>query len=662
MSRPVSKLLPPLSRLDLSDLDLSGLDRMIVTDLLACAPDPEDPGLMAILLLMMAALAEGSLCLFLSPENLESRLGQAGMPDSRDLVFHFLDRLNSGHYDMLVDRHPDLSGGILGQRFKPLVQDTIGGNELLYFQKFYFHERRLAASLDRFLSLDKDAHTGFPFSVPQNPMVLIDELYTEERGVRKSVNGPLITRDTDQVEAILAVLKAPLVIISGGPGTGKTTLLVNILRALARCGADPARMVLAAPTGRAAQRMTESLSSRLSTILQPDPKDLDLMRLSGATLHKILHYSPRTGGFLHHAEHPIPADVIVVDEVSMVDVVMMDRFFQAVDPHRTRVILLGDKDQLPSVEAGAVLSALDAAAGVESGSEKGRFSGFVTLKTVYRAEGRLVELSGKINAGDPIWSEPLTFDQAMEMTRGQWAFVPAGDLHALETCLHHWIGHHYGVTPTENKADDTYVNGVSRLLGSSESLLSPTRQAQLKLLFRLAGRSRILTLLREGPLGTRQINAFIAAVLRARLDPAAHPESPLFSGNLILVTRNDYKRGLFNGDVGLVLRGADGAYGVYFERSGKFSVFPASTLPDWEPAFAMTVHKSQGSEFEDTWLILPDDPGHRLLTREIIYTAVTRAARRLILYGKKEVLQAALERKIHRQTGLWVEWERGGRS
>ncbi|MDL2321077.1 exodeoxyribonuclease V subunit alpha [Desulfosarcina sp. OttesenSCG-928-B08] len=645
-----STTVTPVIKPNLYKLDLSGLDQMIMMDLMAFAPDPADSGLFAVLRLMMAALEEGSLCLSLGPENLNARMAAAGVAESRDLVSGFLQRLDSGAYDALVERDPAPFAVISGKTFKPLVVDQTTGQKLFYFQKFYFHERRLATCLNRFLSMEAPpAITG-----SADPHALIDALYSDPLGVRKTPGGPLITRDPHQVEAILSALKAPLLVVSGGPGTGKTTLLANILRALSRCGADPSRMRLAAPTGRAAKRMTESLSRSLSTILHPDPVDLALARLTGSTLHTLLRYSRRYGGFFHHAERPLAADVIVVDEVSMVDGVMMDRFFQAVDPARTQVILLGDKDQLPSVEAGAVLSDLGSTADAAHQPDAGPRPCFVTLKTVYRSEGGLVELARQINAGHHVALQATDFEAALKMDSGNWAFVPAGDLHGLEDNLTRWISCQYGPPEEKDKPDATYV-GLARSSASvSSSASSQEVQETIKNLFRLAGRCRILTVLREGPFGARQINAFISAVLRKHLDPAAAPESLLFSGGLIMVTRNDYARGLFNGDVGVVLKSADGGYAAYFDQGDAVSVFPASTLPAWEPAFAMTVHKSQGSEFDDTWLILPDDPGHRLLTREIIYTAATRAARRLILYGTPEVLHAALQRKIDRQTGLRV--------
>jgi exodeoxyribonuclease V alpha subunit len=186
---------------------------------------------------------------------------------------------------------------------------------------------------------------------------------SEPLSLRVSKNGALLIKDRHQINAIKLALSSQFSIISGGPGTGKTSLMVNILRCLVRAHIhtekidtekiDIEKILLAAPTGRAAQRMTEAVSGNISTIANPSPEDIRLLKLKGATLHKILKYKAYKNDFHYKDTNPLPASVIVVDEASMIDVVMMDKFLQAIDPAKTRLIFMGDKDQLPSVEAGA---------------------------------------------------------------------------------------------------------------------------------------------------------------------------------------------------------------------------------------------------------------------------------------------------------------------
>ncbi len=618
-----------------ADLGLSDLDLMTIRDLLQHGPKPVDDGIIAILGLMFSALGEGSLCLVLDTDHLNQSIPKTGDPAVHKLITGFMGRLDEGRYDPLIDR--------TGRGdFKPMVLDDTTGRRLLYFQKFHYHERRLKQRLKTFLTLQVH-HTPTDESI----QTVIDGLYAQSAAIRKSAGGTPIARDPFQVDAIRAALTAPLLIISGGPGTGKTSLLVNILRALVRTGADPSRIMLAAPTGRAAQRMSETLMSNLATIAEPDSDDRQLSRLRGSTLHKLLVYRSRSGGFLFGERRYLPADVIAVDEVSMVDVVMMDRLFQAIEPGRTRVILIGDKDQLPSVEAGSVLADMRPAAGSPFANH------FVELRHVYRSAGQLLELAQAINAGHPVSLEPIGFDRALTLKARRWAFVTAGEGDVMNRHLDRWVRHQY--VRQKNQNGDRYADLVQQYIrrtDSPESLAGEDRADLLNRLFTFAYRCRILTVLRHGRTGARWINQRMAAGLRPIFDPGGNPADPLFSGALIMITRNDYHRDLFNGDVGLVMRRSDGMVQAYFKRTDGIVAFPASGLTDWDLAFAMTVHKSQGSEFDDTLLVLPDDANHRLLTREIVYTAATRASRRLIVYGTMAAFQTALRRKMQRQSGL----------
>lgn len=617
-------------------LDLSELDLMTIRDLVRYGPGPTDACLTGVLGVLFSALGEGSLCLRLDRESLQKRVQPATDADVSTLLEDFIHRMDAGRYDSLIER-----SGRAG--FRPLVLDETTGKRLLYFQKFHHHERRLKQRLESFLALNADTHL-----TEETIGAVIDDLYRNDAVIRKGVGNDPIVRDSYQVDAIRAALTARMLVVSGGPGTGKTSLLVNMLRALVRTGTDPSRIFLAAPTGRAAQRMSETLMANLETIETPSPFDRQLDGLTGSTLHKLLVYRSRTGGFLYGPGRPIEADVIAVDEVSMVDVVMMDLLFQAIDPARTRVILIGDKDQLPSVEAGSVLADLSPS------SESALASHFVELRHVYRSAGKLLQLAQAINTGQTVRLSPVGFTDALAMQDGEWAFVAAGDGGVTDAQLHQWVGHHY--LRQENKGAVNYValvHEIRPLLGSMKSGDSEKRTHLFNLLFSLAYRCRILTVLRHGRNGAIWMNDRIAMGLRPHLDTGSMPEARLFNGALIMITRNDYQRSLFNGDVGVVIRDpGDGMYQAYFQRSEGVVVFPATGLPDWELAFAMTVHKSQGSEFEDTWLLLPEDPSHRLLSREIVYTAATRASRRLIVYGTAEAFYTSLDRKIHRQSGL----------
>jgi exodeoxyribonuclease V alpha subunit len=617
-------------------LDLSDLDMMTIRDLVQLGPDRADACLIALLGLMFAVLEEGSLCLELNQERLPRSFSVKLDTGQVALVDGFIRRLDAGRYDGLIDRSgndPSL----------PLVLDGSTGRRLLYFQKFHHHERQLKDRLAAFSNVARNRRV-----TADRIRDVIDGLYREAAVIRAGMAGTPIVRDPHQVDAIQAAMTSPLLVVSGGPGTGKTSLLVNMLRALVRTGTNPSDILLAAPTGRAAQRMSEALMASLASITKPDDGDRRLEQLRGSTLHRLLAYRGRTGGFAYHRLRPIRAKVIAVDEVSMVDVVMMDRLFQAVDPERTRVILIGDKDQLPSVEAGSVLADMRPMAGSRIDAN------FVELRHVYRSAGKLRELAQAINSGQAFALTAMDFGNALAIPSGEWAFLEADEGGLADRHLEGWIKHYYLTSQSTQHA--SYVDGIHELRRESHSsrVENPANRSRLlDALFDAAQRCRILTVVRRGKFGAQWINDRIAAGLRAHLDPRSNPDSGLFSGALIMVTRNDYARGLFNGDVGVVVRYPDdGLYQAVFRRSGGYVAFPVSGLPNWELAFAMTVHKSQGSEFENTLLVLPADPHHRLLTREIVYTAATRASQRLIIYGSKQVLQRSLERKIQRQSGL----------
>ncbi|MBW2662142.1 MAG: AAA family ATPase [Deltaproteobacteria bacterium] len=432
--------------------------------------------------------------------------------------------------------------------------------------------------------------------------------------------------------------------------------MVNILRCLVRARPgterpdtekiDTEEILLAAPTGRAAQRMTEAMYGNINTITSPSPEDIELLKLKGATLHKILKYKAYKNDFHYKDTNPLPASVIVVDEVSMIDVVMMDKFLQAVDPAKTKLIFLGDKDQLPSVEAGAVFAKLIPDQTTEFTDR------VVLLKNVYRSGANLLQVAKQINQGKCPEYEPVLFESALQLKNDQWAFVQSTSLNQWKHHLYSWAQAHYmSPIPGDNIGYKELIVESGKM-DSDELLTSTTGQDILCRIFHVVGCGRILTILRNGIYGCTWINSTINQYLGFELEPASWTGENVFTGAVIIITRNDYSKELFNGDVGVVIKNKKGDYRAFFQRFDSFISFSIDTLPSWEYAFAMTVHKSQGSEFDNVMVVLPDNNKHRLLTREIIYTGITRAKKQLILYGSDSALKTALQRKIERQSGL----------
>jgi exodeoxyribonuclease V alpha subunit len=406
-------------------------------------------------------------------------------------------------------------------------------------------------------------------------------------------------------------MRRALLLITGGPGTGKTTtiakLLVLRIAQAAQAGDAPLRIALAAPTGRAADRMAESLQ-RARRHMRADgiaEEVLAALPASASTLHRLLGVIPDSPQFRHNADNPLPFDIVVVDEASMVDLPLMCKLTEAVATG-AQLILLGDPDQLPSVEAGDVLASM------------------------LHMQPCRVHLTRGWRQSDTLHLAPL----ADAMRRGDADATLA--LLRGETLSN--VHFHEGAT------DPLSVRGLD-LIGHYRRLATHTDPAQA---LTQANQVRLLTAVREGPQGARGLNARIEAQLTGQ-----HFGKPpaWFPGRLILITENSYRHGLFNGDVGICLPDDAGQSCVWFAGSDGVRGFHPASLPTHESAFAMTVHKAQGSEFEHVVFQLPTRDA-KVLTRELLYTAITRARSVLHMAGNAEVIRTALARHSSRISGL----------
>jgi exodeoxyribonuclease V alpha subunit len=416
------------------------------------------------------------------------------------------------------------------------------------------------------------------------------------------------TSDLQQLAARKAV-KSNFSVITGGPGTGKTETVKTILKLLlAEPGGDKLRIKLAAPTGKAAARLTEAV--------QTVKNDFE-----ATTIHRLLGYLPGSPYFRHNAENALSADVVIVDEASMIDLALMAKLVAAV-PNGARLILLGDRDQLASVEAGNVLADICAAAEAAAPNEPLHGS-VVALEKNYRfaESGGIFRVSRAINAGDA--ESALTNLREDEEGEVQWQTLPSAP--KLADALH-----------------DRIVAGYRASLETTDPREALERLQQF----------RILCALRHGPFGVENLNAIAEEVLADA--GLLQPRRGWYRGQPVIVTRNDYNLALFNGDSGIILPDPDagGELRAFFlSGEGRLRRFLPSRLPAHETAFALTVHKSQGSEFQRLLLLLPekDNP---LLTRELLYTAITRAREVVTLWANEEILRLAIPRRTVRHSGL----------
>ncbi len=685
-------------------LDLQLADLLTIRDLLEYAAQPSR-GLHALLLCLFGALTEGSVCLRTDHAALTARLRDlVGVDKAAALGHEIREALDHQHLGDLV--------GHAASAYTPLIQPT---PDLVYFQRYFAAESRLKEQLSAMLRADQDTHPAGG-SVPLAAQALRDVL---DHSPCHTARGKSVQLNTGQRLAVAAALLKRLVVICGGPGTGKTSIVVALLRVLSRCGIPPERMALAAPTGRAAQRMTETIRAGLASVA-PDAAaraaDEPLRPLEARTIHRVLRYVPSRNTFAYNRHAPLPIDLLIVDEVSMVDVLMMSRLLEAL-PRAARVVLLGDRNQLPSVEAGAVLADLlpsgepaYTAAFIHAVQEllpdtqmppPRQTSGSLTDRVVvltsnYRSEASLVRVAEAVNCAPHRGSAPNALEAATALVRslpGLTATPATGGAtvawpaisgtaddggHELDGgcrflampraqpaqlwrgVLSSWAAHHY-LAPAANGMPsyrDLVTAGRSQTVHATGAAADAPELSQwLEAILAHVDRVRVLALVRAGMCGTHTANRVVSDLLQPQLDP--NGRGARFAGCPVMITRNDYTHGLFNGDVGVVFADRTGAYYAAFRRADGFVTFAVDALPPNEPAFAITVHKSQGSEYDRVLLVLPDDPEHRLLTREIIYTGLTRARRLAIVCGSELAFARAIAGRIQRHSGLGV-WDSAG--
>ena len=494
---------------------------------------------------------------------------------------------------------------------------------LLYLRRYREYERRLALQLRRIAAR----------VVPETAIERVAPLF--------ATLFPAAHEGDHQARAAALALRRALLLVTGGPGTGKTTTIAKLLAvriAQANASQQPTlRIALAAPTGRAADRMADSLRRAVAQMAAHgiEAAWLDALPAQASTLHRLLGTIPDSPRFRHHADHPLPFDIVVVDEASMVDLPLMCKLAEAV-ADGAQLILLGDADQLPSVEAGDVLAAILHAAGAGDAlaPDDARALHALLGDAPHDAEadglhGHRVHLIRGYRQSEALDLAPLA-----EAVRGGDAEAALALLRNGELSNVHF---HEGI--------DDPLQARPGLLAHWRGLAAADDPA---LALQLANRLRLLTALREGPQGARGLNARIEAALSGRRIGAP---PAWFPGRLLLVVENSYRHGLFNGDVGVCLADAAGTPLAWFPGDGDVRAFHPAALPAHESAFAMTVHKAQGSEFDTVWLQLPREDA-RVLSRELLYTGLTRARNALHIAGSAEVIEAALARHAGRVSGL----------
>ncbi|MEC7308008.1 exodeoxyribonuclease V subunit alpha [Vibrio gigantis] len=470
-----------------------------------------------------------------------------------------------------------------------------------------------------------------------------------------------------QKVAAAVALSRRFAVISGGPGTGKTTTVTKLLSAMVEQSLSQGKtptIKLVAPTGKAAARLTESIGKAIEQLpLTPEVKAN--IPTESSTLHRLLGAIPNRAEFRHNRRNPLHLDILVVDEASMVDLSMMYKLVDAL-PEHARLILLGDKDQLASVEAGAVLGDICSfnSAGYSSaqGNLIAEMTGFDAIANTQQAK------AGTVN--------PPAIADSLCMLQKSYRFDARSGIGQLAKAINNGsanqvdqvFGKGFGDIENHPLSSDSYNLMLRTLVNEYGAYLNrmnvpleelETQEARAKSVLDLFSQCRLLCSIREGDFGVKGLNHRIERALAARRLVNPHNDELWYHGRPVMVTQNDHGLGLYNGDIGICMLEADSSQPdstprlkVYFELpDGSVKAVLPSRVPDHETAYAMTIHKSQGSEFDLTLMILPPDFSP-ILTRELIYTGITRAKKRLMMFSDTNVLKRGIKVKTERVSGL----------
>ena len=611
---------------DLGDEGLYLAEELVAADQWFGGRDPLTLGVL--ILALMIAQRQGSTCLPLDPaprghlRTLVTEIARlAGLSGEAPGLVRAIVRLTGmPQFDSVV--------GTRDQRL-PLIVD--GG--CLYTERSRWLEARVAGRIA--------ARLGPPGTAAAGVAAALADLARRPSAA---------TLSDEQTRAVGLALAGRLAVVTGGPGTGKTLVAAAIVRGFARLGV--AQIALAAQTGKAANRLTQMIGEQLAAVREPGDADRALAAAPpvAQTLHRLLGY--RGERFAHHAQSPLPVGAVIVDEASMIDLELMDALLDAL-PAGSPLVLIGDAHQLPAIDAGQILADLATPDGpaaacvgvlarsyrMDTSDPNGRAVYDAATAIHDGAAQRLVDRShalavprtpGTLGFAGVEWVDPTAADDPQDAV-----------LAVAESMWHHAGG-------------PRGLRAAERVFRFTDGHVDPAQTAELERLWQLLARARILTVTRALPTGSLAINAHLHELALERMSVTGRPE--LVPGEPVMITANDYQRGLFNGDQGIIIRADDGLdrhhYRAVFRTGGTLRPFAIEALRDrLELAWALTVHKSQGSELDAITLILPHED-LPIVTRELIYTGITRARTGAAIVGSRDLLVKAGKRGAIRYSGL----------
>jgi exodeoxyribonuclease V alpha subunit len=510
-------------------------------------------------------------------------------------------------------------------------------NRRLYLQRYFNYETTILNRIKQFTETEKHEFRNRVEALNSHKQ-LIASLFSAKTKTASSL--PEENIDWQLAAAVSGVLNN-FTIITGGPGTGKTTTVAKILAIL--FAIDPAlKVALAAPTGKAAVRMAESLKS--SALNVDGNINERFQSITPGTIHRLLKYIPESPYFKHDHSNPVNFDVVIVDESSMIDVALFAKLLDAIGLN-TKLILLGDKNQLASVEAGSLFGDL---CNTQSGLN------LLTASWVELINSFIKDASRKITShhitediGHPLSQHVIELKRSHRFTsdKGIGRFSKAIIKNDVET-LQEYLQNN---TDEQVIIDKEYSNAIFEkfIEGYEDYIKEPDIKKALQKLNKL----RVLVAVREDEQGLYNLNNAIENYLRKR--KLIEKNSEFYNNRPIIITRNYYALGLFNGDIGIIRPDENGISKVWFEDSNKElkPVLPGY-VSEAETVFAMTIHKSQGSEYDKVLVVLPDKVNIPILTRELLYTAVTRAKLKVIVQGSEAVILHTAQGVVKRASGI----------
>lgn len=508
-------------------------------------------------------------------------------------------------------------------------------NNRLYLHRYFTYETNILKSIERLLK------QGVGRQIERQDTLLKHNNLLHSFAANYDLLNATEQEKTDwQMVAVIQSIMHDFSMITGGPGTGKTTTVAKILSVLFSIQPN-ASVALAAPTGKAAMRMAESLKQ---SVLPVDASVSEKLKsLTPNTIHRLLGYIPNSVNFKHNQSNPLPFDVVIVDEASMIDVAVFSKLLDAIGPN-TRVILLGDKNQLASVEAGSLFGDLCNASGAANS--------FTTVISEF-IHHFIPDVNRQIPIGNIIPQRHILAGHIVELQKSHRFRSDSGIGKFSQAIIHNEVNelldfvkvvsqNSVHIYPSDNKAIfENFIKDYAAYIQEPDIAYALKKLNQL----------RVLCAVREGPQGVYKVNKDIERFLQQR--GLLQISGDFYENRPIIITKNYPDLNLFNGDIGLLRKDENGNLRAWFEDSNKNirSVMPGY-LANAETVFAMTVHKSQGSEYANVLVLLPENYGAQLLTRELLYTAITRAKENIVLLASEDLLLMSAKASVKRISGI----------